>query len=282
MKEGQTIADVLSGAADWVVVTGDCLQVLPTIPAGSVGMVFTSPPYNLGGRPWSHLGNWKPGDGAGGRSKWRNGSDAGNGIQYSTHKDSMPWPKYVAWQQECVSAMWRAIGPSGAIFYNHKPRVIGAKLWTPLELVPDQVVLRQIVIWARSGGMNFNPTAYLPTHEWIVILAKEAFRLRDKAASGAGDVWYIAQEASPDHPAPFPLALPTTAIETTSGDLILDPFTGSGTTGVAAIKTGRRFIGIEIDAGYADIARRRIREATPTLFAEVAKPQQLMIGDAPC
>lgn len=55
-----------------------------------------------------------------------------------------------------------------------------------------------------------------------------------------------------------------------AGGLILDPFCGSGTTGVACMQTGRRFIGIEIDAGYCDIARRRIAEAANTLWTPPA------------
>ena len=58
---------------------------------------------------------------------------------------------------------------------------------------------------------------------------------------------------------------------TQPGDLILDPFTGSGTTGVACVQTGRRFIGIEIDPTYADIARARIAKA-----AEQARQLELL------
>ena len=64
---------------------------------------------------------------------------------------------------------------------------------------------------------------------------------------------------------------------------ILDPFMGSGTTGVACVKLGRRFIGIEIDEGYFDIACKRITEAyaQPDFFVErPAPPVQLALGDA--
>ena len=75
-----------------------------------------------------------------------------------------------------------------------------------------------------------------------------------------------------DHPCPKPLDLLTQLIEkaTKPGDIVIDPFTGSGTTGVAAIQTGRRFLGIEIDEGYADIARARIAKA-----AEQARQEPL-------
>ncbi len=237
---------------------GDCRDILPTLP--KVDAVVTSPPYNLGGAPWPHLGNWKQGDAAGGKSKWKNGSDAASGIQYGAHQDNMPWAEYVAWQRETITHLWRLTAPAGCIFFNHKPRVIGAKLWLPIELVPDCAELRQIIIWARPGGMNFNPTAFVPTHEWVMLLAHPAFRLRDRAASGLGDVWYIAPEAN-EHPAPFPTALPRRALEGLTAESILDPFMGSGTTGVAAVQMGRSFIGVEREPKYFDIACKRIEDA---------------------
>ena len=209
-------------------------------------MVVTSPPYNRWKRPWPHLGNWKQGDSAGGKSKWRNGSDGSAGVTYASYHDALPHAEYVVWQHHVLNLAWAAtLTDKGAIFYNHKPRVIGAKLWLPLELNPD-LPLRQIVTWARAGGLNFNPTAYVPTYEWLMIMAKPAFRLRDKSASGAGDV-HILQQASELHPAPFPVELPSRVMETTGARTILDPFMGSGTTGHAAARLGRSFIGIEID-----------------------------------
>jgi site-specific DNA-methyltransferase (adenine-specific) len=231
---------------------GDCREVLPQLPSASLDLVFTSPPYNLGGRPWAHLGNWKPGDGAGGKSKWKNGSDAGAGVQYAEHEDTVPWPEYVLSQKQVLNDCWRLLTEMGAIFYNHKPRVIGAKLWTPLELIPPSLTLRQIIIWARSGGMNFNPTAYVPTHEWIAVLAKENWRLKSKGASGVGDVWHVAQEGNNPHPAPFPLSLPRRAIQTTGARAVLDPYSGSGTTLVAAKEAGIRGVGIEKSERYIE------------------------------
>ena len=235
----------------------DCLDVLPTLEVGSVDAVVTSPPYNLGGRPWEKLGHWKPGDGSGGHSKWRNGSDASNGIQYGQHNDSMDWDKYVAWQRSIIGCLWDLLPGNGAIFYNHKPRVIGAKLWTPMELIPPAAILRQIVIWARPGGMNYNPTAFVPTHEWIMVIARDLFRLKSKGVSGLGDVWYMAPDDN-EHPAPFPVKLPLRVFEAIRARSVLDPFMGSGTTGVACVRTDRRFIGIEKEPKYFDIAVKRI------------------------
>ena len=237
---------------------GDNAEVLPLL--GTVDAVITSPPYNIGAAPWERLGHWKPGDSAGGKSKWKNGSDGGGGIQYGTHVDAVPWPEYVAWQRGLLSALWLKLSDKGVIFYNHKPRVIGAKLWTPFELVPDEVVVRQVIVWARPGGMNFNPTAFVPTHEWVMMLAKPDFRLRSKGASGLGDVWQMTPDRN-EHPAPFPVALPEKALHAIEAETVLDPFMGSGTTGVACANLGRRFIGIELDRKFFDMACRRIEDA---------------------
>lgn len=238
---------------------GTCLDVLPHIQASGVDCVITSPPYNLGSEPWPHLGNWKSGDSAGGRSKWSNGSDAANGIQYGTHKDSMPWPEYVEWQHSVLASLWQLIPETGAIFYNHKPRVIGARLWTPFELVPSETVIRQIIVWSRPGGMNYNATAFVPTHEWIMVLAKAGFRLKSKGVSGMGDVWTMTPDKNP-HPAPFPLKLPLRVLEATGAQVVLDPFMGSGTTLRAAKNLGRKAIGIEIEERYCEMAIKRLSQ----------------------
>ena len=76
------------------------------------------------------------------------------------------------------------------------------------------------------------------------------------------DVWEIPPERASrvDHPAPFPVALPERLIHMNSyvGDLVLDPFMGSGTTAVAAVRTGRHYIGYDTDAGYVEAAQQRI------------------------
>lgn len=232
----------------------DCLEVLPRLTG--VDAVITSPPYNLGGSPWPHLGHWKKGDTTGGNSKWEKGCDAG-GVQYGEHADNMPHEKYVEWQHEVVSALWELVPGNGAIFYNHKPRVIGTKLWLPLELIPEHVTMRQIVVWARPGGMNYSPTAFVPTHEWIMVLAKPDFRLRSQAASGLGDVWSMTPDRN-KHPAPFPVMLPAKVLQGTEFETILDPFAGSGTVGVACCRAGKRFVGIEKDARHFDHACERL------------------------
>lgn len=232
----------------------DNKDVLPDVRAD---LVVTSPPYNLGERPWPHLGHWKSGDSAGGKSKWKNGCDA-NGVNYGDHDDAMPWAEYVEWQQATLRLLWNCIGESGAIYYNHKPRVVGVKLWTPLELVPAEITVRQIITWARPGGVNYNPTSFVPTMEWVLLLGKENYRLKSRGVSGLGDVWRMNPERN-EHPAPFPVALPANAIEASECETVLDPYMGSGTTGIAAARAHKDFIGVEKDKRHFDNACDRIR-----------------------
>jgi modification methylase len=258
-------------------ILGDCREVLPTL--SGVDLVFTSPPYNLGvssggGFPskfQQNHGHYDPAGGyrtRGGGGKWKNAAIADG---YGTHNDRMPWPEYEAWQRDILTACWSTLSNKGAIFYNHKPRPQRMEMWLPTTLNPG-LPLRQIITWARAGGINFAPTHYMPTCEWIMVLAKPDFRLRDKSASGVGDVWYIPQEGDSDHPAPFPVELPARALETTGARVACDPFMGSGTTGVACARYGRKFIGIEVHEPFFKMACRRIEAAQRQSDLFIAPP----------
>jgi site-specific DNA-methyltransferase (adenine-specific) len=87
---------------------------------------------------------------------------------------------------------------------------------------------------------------------------------RDEFMEATVDVWEIPPERASrvGHPAPFPVALPERLIHmnTYVGDLVLDPFVGSGTTAVAAVRTGRSYIGYDTDPGYVEAARQRIQD----------------------
>lgn len=259
---------------------GDCMEVMAVL-RDRFDLILTSPPYNLGNtsgggfsgkRTGHYAADAKLGKARGGSGKWSGGALA-NG--YGLHDDSMPHDEYVAWQKAVLSSCWSLLSDTGAIYYNHKSRVLNGTLVTPLDYNPE-LPLRQIVVWARAGGINFSPTFYVPTHEWIAIFAKPEFRLKSKGASGVGDVWYIPQRADLEHPAPFPLELASRAVETTPVGLTLDPFMGSGTTGVACVKAGRSFIGIEREPSYFDIACRRIEKAyaQPDMFVESSREKK--------
>ena len=218
---------------------GDCLDILPHITGA--GLVLTSPPYNLSGDGNKPSGTYFRNLGAG----------------YGEHDDAMPHGIYVGWQNQVVRACWNTLADDGAIFYNHKPIVRGNQVRLPLELVPPDLPIRQIVTWDRGSGFNRQFTYFVPTYEWVMIVAKPEFRLTTRSVD---DVWRIPFEVGGEHPAPFPLKFARTAINSTGASLVVDPFAGSGTTLRAAKDCGRRAIGIELNERFCEIAARRLAQ----------------------
>lgn len=226
---------------------GDSLEIMKKMPSDSIDLVFTSPPYNLK----NSTGNGMK-DGRGG--KWSNAALI-NG--YAKHGDAMPHEEYAEWQRNCLMEMMRLLKEDGAIFYNHKWRVQGGLLQDRQDIV-ENLPIRQIIIWRRKGGINFNPGYFLPTYEVIYLIAKPKFKLAPKA-NAYGDVWEITQEMSNEHPAPFPLELAERVVKSSTGQIVFDPFMGSGTTALAAKLNGRDFIGIEIAEEYCELAERKLQ-----------------------
>jgi site-specific DNA-methyltransferase (adenine-specific) len=218
--------------------------------AESFKAIVTSPPYNIKNSTGNGLK-----DGRGG--KWKNAAliDA-----YDTYDDALDHKDYVKWQRACLKEMMRLLRPDGAIFYNHKWRVQGGLLQDRHDIV-EGFPVRQIIIWQRSGGINFNPGYFLPTYEVIYLIAKPDFKLAPKA-NAMGDIWKISQERDNEHPAPFPEELATRCIDAVGSGPILDPFLGSGTTAVAAEKRNIPWVGIDLSAKYCEMAARRVEEAS--------------------
>lgn len=228
------------------IINGDVLTEMTKMADGSVDVIVTSPPYNLGE---SSGGGFKGSDKTG---KW---TSAKLRDGYDGHDDAMPYADYVAWQKAFLRECWRLIPDDGAIFYQHKNRVQNGELRTPHDLNPD-LLLRQIIIWDRGSGMNFNQTFATPSHEVIYVFAKPKFRFRK--GHGLKDVLKILPDRGNPHPASFPVELPRQIIAATTAKTILDPFSGSGSTGVAALLEGRRFVGIEQSAAYCRMAEERL------------------------
>jgi modification methylase len=229
------------------ILCGDAIEVMKKMPDGSIDLIVTSPPYNLK----NSTGNGMK-DGRGG--KW---SKAALLQGYEQHGDNMPHEEYVTWQRACLKEMYRLIPDDGAIFYNHKWRVQGGLLQDREDIVKGFPV-RQIIIWRRKGGINFNRGYFLPTYEVIYLIAKPKFKLAPKA-NAVGDVWEFGQELNNKHPAPFPVKLIERIIGSTEAAIILDPFMGSGTTAIAAINLQRNYVGIDIGETYCRMAEDRIK-----------------------
>lgn len=229
------------------IIVGDALRALKTIPNESIELVVTSPPYNIRNTTG---GGFKR---KGGASKWKNAALIDG---YSDHSDDLPHEEYVENQRAVLTELFRIIPDNGAIFYNHKWRVQNGLMQDRRDII-EGFPLRQIIIWQRAGGINFNDSYFLPTYEVIYMICKPDFMLAPKG-NLHGDVWKITQDNDNDHPAPFPVEIPDRIIAATTAKTVLDPYMGSGTTGVAAVRNNRDFLGIEISADYAAKAMQRI------------------------
>lgn len=196
----------------------DCLEVLPTLEAGSVDAVVTDPPYGIG-YDASH-------------SKYRNGTDYG-----PAEWDKEPFDPAPIIALGLPTIMW-----GGNCFSSRLPDSTAWLVW--VKIVRQDANIRQSdceLAWTNCYGRS-----RVFTHLWI-----GAYR---DSESGVHNV----------HPTQKPIALMRWCIQNAkipSQAAILDPFMGSGTTGVACVQLGRRFVGIEIEEKYFRIAVKRITEA---------------------
>lgn len=229
------------------IVCGDSLEVMKTFPNECIDGIVTSPPYNLGIRKtFGNTDNWN--------AKWNYSKLQSQG--YDTHDDYLPENVYIPWQKSILQECFRLLKETGAIFYNHKWRVQNGLLQQRSEIV-EGLPVRQIIIWKKSGGINFNEGYFLPNYEVIYLIAKPKFVL-PAGVNAYGDVWEILQERGSWHPAPFPEPLAARCIEAIKGPMIMDPFVGSGTTALAAQKAGKAYLGIDISEDYCAKAKERL------------------------
>lgn len=231
---------------------GSCVDILPSI--SGVACTVTSPPYNqLSCLPAKGSGLWgKSVGGAGFLREW-----AKNG-----YADKMNEGAYQSLQNEIFSLVAKSSATTASLFYNHQIRWREKVIVHPVEwFKPDGWRLRQEIIWDRRGGMMFNARMFCRFDERILWFTKENWTWNN-AYVGFGTVWSFPPDQKKPHPVAFPIDFPLRCIPATTshGDLILDPFMGSGTTLVAAKNLGRKAIGIEIEEKYVEIAIKRLRQ----------------------
>lgn len=251
---------------------------MAAIPDNSVALVVTSPPYF-----------------------------AGKQYEEELERDGIPstYLEYLDLLRDVFAECVRTLEPGGRIAVNVAN--LGRKPYRSLSSDVTQILERDLglllrgeVLWRKSEGASgscawgsfrspVNPVLR-DVSERVIIASKGRFdrarSVKQRAAEGLPheatlmaddfmaltlDVWEIPPESARrvGHPAPFPVELPEQLIRlyTFTGDLVLDPFLGSGSTMVAAAKLGRRYAGYDLDAAYIDIARRRV---TDTLDGGVA------------
>lgn len=238
---------------NYQILQGDNRITLKTIPDNSIDTIVTSPPYNLKGFRASRGAHDLPVS-----SAWK-----GSLIDYGSFDDNMDEQEYLEWQRDFINECWRVLKPTGSIFYQHKIRRWAANSSHPMSWISGtKAKFYQEIIWDRGGTIAWDPHYLLPTTESIYWLTKDrpvVYRKR-LPEQYRKVIWPIKLERNPDHPAPYPVLLPKLCILLTTppGGTVLDPFTGSGSTGCAAVELGHTFIGCELDPAYVKIAETRI------------------------
>ncbi|HEX8992957.1 MAG TPA: site-specific DNA-methyltransferase [Anaerolineales bacterium] len=234
-------------------------ETMAQLPDNSVHLMVTSPPYNVG-------------------------------KDYDT---DLTLEEHLAFLKRVWAETYRVLVPGGRACINIAN--LGRKPYLPLhafmvrDMLDLQFLMRGEIIWDKGASASASTawgswqSAANPTlrdvHEYILVFSKGSFqRGRPEAApDGRKDtiskeefleytksVWDFPAESARKigHPAPFPVELPYRLIQlyTFEGDVVLDPFMGSGQTALAALKSNRHFVGYEINPGYRKLALKRIAE----------------------
>lgn len=233
-------------------------EQMSQLPDDCVHLMVTSPPYNVG----------------------------------KEYDADLTLEEYLAFLGRVWREVYRVLAPGGRACVNVAN--IGRRPYLPLHAYIERDVLglgflmRGEIIWHKgsSAGVSTawgswcspsNPTLR-DTHEYILVFSKGSFSRprpegreatisREEFLEYTKSVWSFPAEAASKvgHPAPFPVELPYRLIQlyTYRGEVVLDPFVGSGQTAIAALKSQRHFVGYEIDAEYVRLAERRIKRFKP-------------------
>lgn len=238
---------------------GDCLELLKELPDESIDLVVTSPPYNTG-------------------------------MNYGVN-DRKDYKDYLIEMESVLKECYRVLKIGGRIALNLPSCILQATKSRYAYLTLDIVLLmrkvgfldREWVTWIkkRGGGISGKSTSwgswkspscpYLRDgSEFIIIMSKMSIKkagnkekidiTKEEFLEFTTNCWFFAPETNRRHPAPFPIQLPYRLIKlyTYQDDIVLDPFVGSGTSALVALKLNRRFIGFEISQKFVGMAKKRI------------------------
>ncbi|MBG0818271.1 DNA methyltransferase [Planomonospora sp. ID82291] len=211
----------------------DALEILAELAPGDVDHVVTDPPYQTTGTSWATRA-----------SSW---ADTMNTAHWFTS-----WYRHVT-----------RILPEHGSFWS-------CCNWRTLPIVQRaahdaRLDVTSVAVWHKDAIRTGSPRGLRSDHELIAIMAKSAFRISDRSA---GDVWTIktSTKKAHGHPAEKPLAIPARIIDLIQpapGQVILDPFSGSGTTAEAAKRRGLKVIAVEADSAWCDTIARRLAATPP-------------------
>ena len=239
---------------------------MDALPDRSVHLAVTSPPYNVG----------------------------------KDYDEDLTLDQYRSFLKRVMKEVHRVLVPGGRLCLNIAN--LGRRPYLPLHgfIIQDMLdlgfLMRGELIWDKASSASpstawgswlsaANPTLR-DIHEYILVFCKGAFKrprvaareptiTSDEFLEYTKSVWRFAAEPARKigHPAPFPVELPYRCIQlyTYSGEVVLDPFMGSGATAMAAVKTGRDFVGYEIDQSYCYLANSRIESYVSDLFTDMLR-----------
>ena len=240
------------------IIQGDCLESFKLIPDNSVDMTFADPPFNLK-------------------------------KKYASYKDNLEFQAYLNWCEQWIAEMVRVTKPSGSIFLHNIPK------WLTFyaTYLNKKAHFKHWISWdAPTAPMG---KSLQPAHYGILFYTKEAkgakinelryphkrdrkqgFLLKDYGGKKymlhpfgplVSDVWTdihrIKHNRKRDpHPCQLPIHLLDRLIllTTDANDIVLDPFSGTGTTAISAKRLGRRYIGLELDAKYVEVANNKLEK----------------------
>lgn len=228
-------------------------EEMKELPDNSVHLMVTSPPYNVG----------------------------------KEYDEDLTLEEYLAFLRRVWKETYRVLVPGGRACINVAN--LGRKPYIPLNshiaqsMIELGFLMRGEIIWDKASSASTstawgswqsasNPTLR-DTHEYILVFSKGTFKRekidgrestisKEEFLEFTKSVWDFFSESAKKvgHPAPFPVELPYRLIQlyTFSNEIVLDPFIGSGQTALAALKSGRRYVGYELNEEYLDLARKRI------------------------
>ena len=234
----------------------NCLDTMKRMPDNFVDLTVTSPPYNMKLKiakgKYQHMGSW-PSVVNDPRTK------------YSEFDDSLPIEDFYKLHSEIITELLRV---SKMIFYNISI-VTGSKRAFFKIIGEYSDFVKEIIVWDKKNGVPAQQERVLNRQSELIIVfdnSNAIARMFDKCNFDRGtmsDVWQIGREHSgrvKGHGATFPVELVQKILKNFSdeGDLIYDPFMGTGTTGLVASLCKRNYIGSEISSKYCKIAEERI------------------------
>jgi site-specific DNA-methyltransferase (adenine-specific) len=258
-KSARAFGKIARTTPDWRIILGDCIEGMQTLKAGSVRTAFADSQYNIG---WEYKGD-------------------------DTH-DNLSSAEFLAFYARWVAQAVRLLADDGSIFC-----LINDLFSADVEMILRAAGLhrRGVFVWWESFGRH-TPTNFTPCARFIhyytkkpsgfifngddILIESTRNAMKDKRANEAGkipgNVWPVSRlQGTADERVPFfgkgeappqlPLEIPRRCILVSSnpGDLVLDPFTGNGTTAIAALQNGRRFIGCEKERQYKQQAEEWIK-----------------------